>query len=339
MSKYRAVNNLAVTQDLEIDNNLIVKNMVDCVILNTTTINATTVDITDLDVTNLDVDIINAATGNITDLDVTNLDVTNLDITNLDVTHLDVTGDIGVGTTSPAARLHIINTANRDCFRVDDQASDTTVFTITATGQVAIGMEPNTIFPSAALAVVSNTRGFLPPSMTQATKFTISEPAGLTVYDETIGTPSYYTNNSNWFIPSWIKFTLGADDLSQGTMQWDTVSHDPSNRITYGSGIFTIRDIGMYVVLCSATLFITATSGPGERLVRVDFETVASVILASGISNIIPTESPSTFTNVNICYLLNNSTASGNYRFRFSSLLDASADLSAVTHGTIYRIT
>ena len=338
MAKYRSVSNLSVTKDLTVDSNLKVKNMIDCVILNATTIDATTSNITNLDVTNLDVDTINAATGNITDLDVTNLDITNLDITNLDVTNLDVTGDIGVGTTTPAARLHIINTANEDCFRVDDQVSDTTVFTINASGQVAIGMPPGTIFPSAAFAVVSNNKGLLPPTMTQATKLTISEPAGLTVYDTTIGTPSYYTNNSNWFIPSWIKFRLGTDDSTQGTMSWDTVSHDPSNRITYASGIFTIRDIGMYVVLCSATLFITATSGPGERLVRVDFETVASVVLASGISNIIPTESPSTFTNVNICYLMNNSTASGNYRFRFSSLLDGTADLSAVSHGMIYRI-
>jgi hypothetical protein len=307
MFKYRAVNNLAVTQDLEVDVDLDVKNMIDCVILNTSTINATT-----------------------------------SNITNSNVTNLDVTGDIGVGTTTPAARLHIINTENRDCFRVDDQASDTTVFAINASGQVAIGMAPNTIFPSAAFAVVSNNKGLLPPSMTQATKLTISEPAGLTVYDETIGTPSYYTNNFNWFIPAWIKFGLTSNVTTQGNISWTIAENDDSSRLTHSAGTFTIKDIGNYIVLCSATFFNpSGTIGSGEREIRIvltDLQASTTVVAASTSLCIVESSLTAVFANASISYMLNTTAVNRTYRFSFSSNNDQTIDLSASSHGMIYRI-
>jgi len=59
---------------------------------------------------------------------------------------LDGGGNIGIGLAAPTAKLHIIQTAAADAFRVDDQASDTTPFIIDQNGNVGIGMtSPNEI--------------------------------------------------------------------------------------------------------------------------------------------------------------------------------------------------
>src|SRR5512145_1703849 len=49
------------------------------------------------------------------------------------------TGNTGLGTDSPEARLHIKQTGSEDAFRVDDENSDTTPFVITSDGNVGIG--------------------------------------------------------------------------------------------------------------------------------------------------------------------------------------------------------
>ena len=63
-------------------------------------------------------------------------------------------------------------------------------------GSVAIGASSETV--SAALAVTSTTKGFLPPSMTKTQKNAISSPAtGLTVYDNTVNSLQIY-NGVDW---------------------------------------------------------------------------------------------------------------------------------------------
>ena len=47
---------------------------------------------------------------------------------------------LGVGTDSPSAKLHVIQTSATDALRVDDQASDTTRFLIDQSGNVGIGV-------------------------------------------------------------------------------------------------------------------------------------------------------------------------------------------------------
>lgn len=56
------------------------------------------------------------------------------------VTNASGTNYIGIGTSNPVAKLHICQTSTNatDAFRVDDQASDTTFFRITETGQIVI---------------------------------------------------------------------------------------------------------------------------------------------------------------------------------------------------------
>jgi hypothetical protein len=52
---------------------------------------------------------------------------------------IDALGNIGIGTTSPLAGIHIVETGTRDAFRVDDVANDTTPFIVKADGNVGIG--------------------------------------------------------------------------------------------------------------------------------------------------------------------------------------------------------
>lgn len=54
-------------------------------------------------------------------------------------------GNIGIGTSTPLAKLTITNTGSSRSFLVEDQANDTSPFIITATGNVGIGtLTPNT---------------------------------------------------------------------------------------------------------------------------------------------------------------------------------------------------
>jgi hypothetical protein len=48
-------------------------------------------------------------------------------------------GNIGIGTTSPTAKTHIVQTAAAYAFRVDDMAGDTTPFVIDEYGRVGVG--------------------------------------------------------------------------------------------------------------------------------------------------------------------------------------------------------
>ncbi|HEX3045702.1 MAG TPA: phage tail protein [Bacillota bacterium] len=49
------------------------------------------------------------------------------------------TGNVGIGTDKPSAKLHILQTGNDDVIRIDDENNDTTPFVITSEGQVGIG--------------------------------------------------------------------------------------------------------------------------------------------------------------------------------------------------------
>jgi microcystin-dependent protein len=49
------------------------------------------------------------------------------------------TGNVGINTDEPAAKLHIIQTGADDALRIDDMGSDETPFVITSDGQVGIG--------------------------------------------------------------------------------------------------------------------------------------------------------------------------------------------------------
>ena len=48
-------------------------------------------------------------------------------------------GRVGIGTTGPSAKMHILQTAAADAFRVDDVLGDTSPFIIDQSGNVGIG--------------------------------------------------------------------------------------------------------------------------------------------------------------------------------------------------------
>jgi uncharacterized protein (TIGR02145 family) len=58
---------------------------------------------------------------------------------NYDRITIDEIGDVGIGTTSIYAKLHILQTESDDAFRVDDASGDTSHFTIKHDGDVGIG--------------------------------------------------------------------------------------------------------------------------------------------------------------------------------------------------------
>lgn len=49
------------------------------------------------------------------------------------------TGNLGLSTTQPAAKLHIQQSGSQDALRIDDEAKDTTPFVVDADGKVGIG--------------------------------------------------------------------------------------------------------------------------------------------------------------------------------------------------------
>ena len=51
-----------------------------------------------------------------------------------------VSGNVGIATTTPQAKLHIVQTAAADAFRVDDSTNETTPFVIDQNGDVGIGI-------------------------------------------------------------------------------------------------------------------------------------------------------------------------------------------------------
>ena len=71
--------------------------------------------------------------------------------------NIDTSGStVGIGTTVPTAKLHVLQTGSANSFLVQDVASDTTPFVIDAAGRVGIGT--TTPSDSISLEVVGDTR-------------------------------------------------------------------------------------------------------------------------------------------------------------------------------------
>lgn len=63
------------------------------------------------------------------------------------------TGNVGINTDQPNAKVHIIQTGDDDVIRIDDESNDTTPFVITSEGQVGIGIGSGDEKPQAKLHI------------------------------------------------------------------------------------------------------------------------------------------------------------------------------------------
>ena len=81
-------------------------------------------------------------------------------------------GSVGIGTSSPDAKLHITNELNIDSFKVFDEATDSTMFVIDDSGNVGVGLP----FPTTKLDVSGNIKiSTIDNATTDTDKFLVSD--------------------------------------------------------------------------------------------------------------------------------------------------------------------
>lgn len=106
-------------------------------------------------------------------------------------------GNIGIGTTYPVAKMHILRTGTGDIVRVDDVNADTSPFIINQDGNVGVGIT----LPTSKLHVSENIQAT--GSINTATQF-------LGNLDDTTSVPSFsWTGNSNSGIYRPVADTIG----------------------------------------------------------------------------------------------------------------------------------
>jgi hypothetical protein len=127
-------------------------------------------------------------------------------------------GNVGIGTTTPAAKIHADNTAttgvgaiieNSDVTNTDDiiQFHNSTGEVASITNDGGAGFGNSSIDASAKVEITSTTKGFLPPRMTGTQAEAISSPAeGLMVYS-TDGSGVTITSKGWWGYDgsTWVK--------------------------------------------------------------------------------------------------------------------------------------
>jgi hypothetical protein len=257
----------------------------------------------------------------------------------------DTNERLGIGTNLPTACLHIATTgvATSDYILVQGPGPANGMI---MNNQGLMAINGNTV-SSAQLAVTSTNKGFLGPVMNQTQKFAILSPVqGLEVYDSTINSKSYY-NGINWFIPSFLIFSLStavqcSSTSSGGTLvPWNTSESSPDNRITFSSTTLTISDIGIYELnLCCN--FAQANSDGSEARCEINFSAVGGTLLARGTDQVIVTDGVTGTGSASICYLLTTTVENSIFEFKAASATGGSptlfAELINTSKGYIKRI-
>lgn len=130
----------------------------------------------------------------------------NVSLPSIRIFYISASDLVGINTTSPTARLHVLSTTG-DIFRVVGGSSaerivaNQTGVTLGGVASVTdvLGVGTASLNTSAILQVDSTTKGFLPPRMTSAQRTAIASPAeGLIVY-QTDGVKGLYIYaNATW---------------------------------------------------------------------------------------------------------------------------------------------
>jgi len=171
---------------------------------------------------------------------------------------------------------------------------------------------------------------------TQADKLALSGVvAGTSVFDSTSNYISYY-NGTNWYVPSWISF-IGPSDTTQSDIDWASSESSPDGRISRSGTTFTLSDVGIYIVKCSAS-FVVRSAATQECSILISFNRSTGAQLAASRTQSNYIDSSNTGSNSGINYILNHTDASNLYVFKFSSLNGGSIELTTRTHGYISRI-
>lgn len=174
---------------------------------------------------------------------------------------VDVDPSTGLGTVAPTGDLALIESGSvlyqkRSSLDTDWQIVNSKFNTV-ATGirtdsSVGIGGDPN---DSALLELVSTTKGFLPPRMTQAQRVALTPVEGLTVFDTTLNCLCVYSGSAWNFETSIITTAIQSSTSNTYANITELVSQN--------------LDVGLYVLSAVGIFQSTATgTGIGLRLVQ-----------------------------------------------------------------------
>jgi hypothetical protein len=141
----------------------------------------------------------------------------------------NASGNVGIGTTAPSAKLHIVQTGSEDAFRVDDEANDQTLLRIDSAGNVGIGVSLGTIpFPEpvSKLHILDNPV----PTGTQLTSFSGPSDVSVFIRKKHTDTPNINTYGGSLFFGD----NLGNNFLASGIAGVQTTTDDDQ----YGLAFF-----------------------------------------------------------------------------------------------------
>ena len=139
--------------------------------------------------------------------------------------------------------------------------------------------------------------------------------------------------DSGRFTPAYIAMTLVSDDLTQGEIEFDTVS--TSQGISCVSGDIAVDTAGTYMFTCSAS-FDTNVSVE-ERYLTVELKEDATT-LCRALGQMLNTPDTGTeYASVSLSWIASAVTGK-TYTFNWNSGMGGDADLDFRTHATVHRI-